>query len=249
MQLKTFCPYQVGDIYLTTAANDPTALWPGTSWQALQDCVLMMAGTTYAAGGTGGSADHTLTVDELPRHSHGLNSHKHSVGAHKHTVPAHGHTYTRPTVSSSGYVASGITGGDHMHPVKKANEDQWLYTAEDEATGYGLTQTGPFRNRLVVKSNTNNGTNSFRAQSVSHTHDLPNHAHTLTGGSVADKAAFDTNNSAAFDTGAATGSTGSSGGVGIFNAPAVPGRLRLEEDRIGLSDGAPFPVRRWRDAA
>ena len=218
MQLKTFCPYQVGDIYITTAANDPTALWPGTSWQALQDCVLMMAGATYAAGNTGGSAEHTLTVDEMPSHSHGLNSHKHSVGAHKHTVPAHGHTYTRPTVSSSGKVSSGITGGSHGHWIQPYNNSKgWFFTSNNEASGYNLSSSGGFTNRAVISTSSTTHNARMYETSATHTHDLPNHTHTLTGGGVADKAAFDTNNSTAFDTGAATGSTGPSGGGSAFS--------------------------------
>ena len=31
---------------------------------------LLAAGTTYSAGSTGGEATHTLTVDEIPSHSH-----------------------------------------------------------------------------------------------------------------------------------------------------------------------------------
>ena len=101
MQLKTFCPYQVGDIYLTTAANDPTALWPGTSWQALQDCVLMAAGSVYAAGSTGGSATHshttgdcTLTTNQIPSHNHSVGAHAHGLNSHTHSLQSHTHTTT-----------------------------------------------------------------------------------------------------------------------------------------------------------
>ena len=36
----------------------------------LKDVFLMAAGDTYAAGSTGGEAEHVLTVDEMPAHRH-----------------------------------------------------------------------------------------------------------------------------------------------------------------------------------
>ena len=136
-----------------------------------------------AVGNTGGSETHTLTTSELP-------SHKHSVGAHKHTVPEHGHTYTRPTISSSGKVTGGITGGSHSHSMQ----------------GYYWGTPGgsvAFRSRNKISGDAQDSDSAIIAST--HTHDLPNHTHTLTGGSVANKAAFDTNNSTAFDSGAAGG--------------------------------------------
>ena len=43
----------------------------GGSWTRIQDRFLLCAGTTYAAGTTGGAANVTLTTDQMPSHSHG----------------------------------------------------------------------------------------------------------------------------------------------------------------------------------
>lgn len=61
----------MGAIYLSTSSTSPQTLFGGT-WQRIQDRFLLCAGATYAAGSTGGEASHTLTVNEMPAHSHGL---------------------------------------------------------------------------------------------------------------------------------------------------------------------------------
>ena len=59
----------MGAVYLSASATDPATLFGGT-WERIQDRFLLCAGTTYAAGSTGGEASHKLTVGEMPSHSH-----------------------------------------------------------------------------------------------------------------------------------------------------------------------------------
>lgn len=61
--------YPVGSIYLSTAATNPAALFGGT-WQAIEGRFLLAAGGGYAAGSMGGEAAHTLTIAEMPSHTH-----------------------------------------------------------------------------------------------------------------------------------------------------------------------------------
>lgn len=42
----------------------------GGSWERIQDVFLLCAGSIYAAGTTGGEANVTLTVEQMPSHSH-----------------------------------------------------------------------------------------------------------------------------------------------------------------------------------
>ena len=58
-----------GDNFATQAAVQ--AIYNGT-WEQIKDVFLLAAGDTYIAGTTGGEATHTLTVDEMPKHSHNL---------------------------------------------------------------------------------------------------------------------------------------------------------------------------------
>lgn len=59
----------MGAIYLSTSSTSPATLFGGT-WTRIQDRFLLCAGSTYKAGATGGEASHTLSVDEMPAHSH-----------------------------------------------------------------------------------------------------------------------------------------------------------------------------------
>lgn len=63
--------YPVGSIYMSVNNVSPQTFFGGT-WERIQDRFLLAAGSAYAAGATGGSATHTLTIDEMPHHYHVL---------------------------------------------------------------------------------------------------------------------------------------------------------------------------------
>lgn len=66
--------YPVGAIYMSVNSTNPASLFGGT-WEQIKDKFLLSAGDSYAAGSTGGEASHTLTANEMPRHSHTNTSH------------------------------------------------------------------------------------------------------------------------------------------------------------------------------
>ena len=70
--------YPVGSIYMSVNSTSPATLFGGT-WTQIKDRFLLSAGSTYTAGATGGSATHTLTVAEMPSHTHTQNAHSHST--------------------------------------------------------------------------------------------------------------------------------------------------------------------------
>lgn len=49
--------YPVGSIYMSSNSTSPASLFGG-SWEKIQDKFLLAAGSTYAAGSTGGSSMH-----------------------------------------------------------------------------------------------------------------------------------------------------------------------------------------------
>ena len=61
--------YPVGSLYMSAEATSPASLFGGT-WEQIKERFILAAGDTYAAGSTGGEAEHALTVDEMPAHRH-----------------------------------------------------------------------------------------------------------------------------------------------------------------------------------
>lgn len=72
--------YPVGSIYQSVLPTDPSELFGGT-WQQIKDVFMMAAGDKYAAGSTGGEAQHTLTVEEMPKHRHTANAYNATGGS------------------------------------------------------------------------------------------------------------------------------------------------------------------------
>ena len=68
-QTSALSAYPVGSIYMSVNSTSPSELFGGT-WEQLQDRFLLAAGTDYSAGATGGSAEHTISVNQMPQHYH-----------------------------------------------------------------------------------------------------------------------------------------------------------------------------------
>lgn len=65
--------YPVGAIYISADSTSPASLFGGT-WAMITNRFLLAAGDLYEGGTTGGEAAHTLTVNEVPSHSHEVNT-------------------------------------------------------------------------------------------------------------------------------------------------------------------------------
>ena len=65
--------YPIGSIYISTIATfNPNTVWGGTWEQTASGRCLIGANSTYPLGSTGGEAEHTLTLNEIPSHDHNL---------------------------------------------------------------------------------------------------------------------------------------------------------------------------------
>ena len=104
--------YPVGSIYMSVNSTSPATIFGGT-WEQLENRFLLGAGSDYAAGTTGGEAEHTLTVDEIPSHSHKWPSkYSTSIGAYIWYTPW---TNNSGTIDAQVRAHTDAAGGGEAH--------------------------------------------------------------------------------------------------------------------------------------
>lgn len=64
---ERICPFPVGYIYMSTNSTSPASTYGGT-WSPLTDSRFLRPSGSWNA--KGGESSHTLTVNEMPAHSH-----------------------------------------------------------------------------------------------------------------------------------------------------------------------------------
>ncbi len=113
-------PFPINSIYMSVDSTSPASLFGGT-WERIKDKFLLSAGDTYSAGSIGGESTHTLTSDEMPSHTHTLQSVT-DTGFYRWGTNAGGAaTYVGPVGGTSVYNAgygimwNGNTGGGGAH--------------------------------------------------------------------------------------------------------------------------------------
>lgn len=122
-QLKDYEPIGTIKLWSGTPANIYSAFGPNwvlcngqNGTPNLQDKFVVGAGNAYASGATGGATSYTLSVANMPVHSHGINDpgHNHGVNdpGHNHGVndPGHAHGYPPGGWGQAGQDNGGITG-------------------------------------------------------------------------------------------------------------------------------------------
>lgn len=114
-------PYPVGSIYLSVNSTNPAQLFGGT-WEQIKDMFMLACGNTYAAGSTGGEAQHILTKDEMPKHRHSSNSQSEGYSAEVTEtnnyctwVNTGKYFYNEPTTGEDGAVRTSWVGGSQPH--------------------------------------------------------------------------------------------------------------------------------------
>lgn len=110
------CPYNVGDIYITASAANPSTVWLGTAWQKQENRFLLGAGSSYGLGSTGGNADISLSVNNLPVHRHKVDSTSASISPHTHTFEIR-----MDADEGGGGPYYGTPGNGHYGAVKTSN--------------------------------------------------------------------------------------------------------------------------------
>ena len=127
--------YPVGAIYCSTVATNPNSLFGFGTWEYIeQGRVLLSQGENYAAGTTGGSATHTLTAAEMPRHDHYGSTGANGGHSHTGTASAAGEHSHSGKVYSSG-AGRGDTDGASRYQDKVRRDDRFTLPIEVNSSG------------------------------------------------------------------------------------------------------------------
>lgn len=170
--------YPVGSLYITTDNRNPNEIFGAGTWEKIKDKFILCSGDTYTAGVEGGAATVTLT------------------GAQSGVKP-HTHDFTQPTINSGG--SATITGGSHKHGAPNMTDG-----TRRAMIGYNRQKVNKELGQMLVKSDSSSSSMVPRVSdkntdwavfwevdASTHSHTLPDHTHTATGGAVSNAVATD----------------------------------------------------------
>ena len=157
--------YPVGSIYMSVEDDTVAKVEErfGGTWE------VFAAGRTIVAMGNNGTTNYTTVGSTGGAESQSYTPAAKDGKVNNTTLTAaqtgireHTHSFTNPTYTvSGGYVKNGITGGSHSHTSKG-----WAAVKDHTGSYYILGGNG--------------GTTDYSTNASTHTHDLPNHSHTMT---------------------------------------------------------------------
>ena len=119
--------YPIGSIYLSLNQSNPGDLFKIGEWEQIKDRFLIGAGNNFNPAETGGNAKHTLSIEEMPSHTHTQNPHNHS---------------------SEVYYQNNYVGG---------NSDGWTCVTNDSSNKSGPGNYVNVKNTTAVNNNTGGG--------------------------------------------------------------------------------------------
>ena len=103
----------IGEIYITISEENPSLRFGGT-WEQIKDTFLLASGDIYDAGAIGGEAAHTLTIEEMPSHSHTFQRHMLNNDDNGTNTGQSGYGVTNKTIDIY-ETTTGSTGGGQAH--------------------------------------------------------------------------------------------------------------------------------------
>ena len=62
--------YPIGSIYMTVSVTNPFETIKFGVWEKIENRFLLASSNIHMNGETGGEENHTLTINEMPKHSH-----------------------------------------------------------------------------------------------------------------------------------------------------------------------------------
>ncbi len=163
--LKKLTYPRVGDFIITKNSENPSVKYEGTTWELLEEkTFIMSAGNNAKVGEKGGNNEHTMSVAEMPKHSH-----TYSMGA------AGGHDHTRGTMNITGTFTSEalaawgvtrnpsptgafyLTEGPHSHIGAYTEGGNYIYNLDASRTWTGSTSFAAAHTHSLTIGESGNG--------------------------------------------------------------------------------------------
>lgn len=113
-KFKNFCPYEVGDIYITTLSTNPATKYLGTTWEKIEGRFLLSTSGSGGSGQTGGSNTKTIIKANLPNIKLQIDSFALTTQPHTHPITFKSGTGAdnNPSTYASNYSARNINTGE-----------------------------------------------------------------------------------------------------------------------------------------
>lgn len=127
-QVKNHCPFPINSLFYTDSTSTPTTLWPGTTWQKIEDSYIVATGTNFStnAGSYNGDVSFSISSSNLPAHNHSFSvSSKTASGS------------ASVNVGLPGYIIYS-TGGGFTSSSPSGKSIPCVYSAD----GYSLSDSG-----------------------------------------------------------------------------------------------------------
>ena len=209
--------HPVGSLYWTSKNENPAVTFGGGTWKQITDKFVLAAGSTYKAESTGGAPTVTLTVANLPSHSHTFTP----SGTVKSTFTgaSHSHTFT-PSGSISNTKAGGVisTNGIHSHGISDPGHKHNIpgYWSSFAGGDYDVLHRGGIGSLTTNEVETgisilNSGSHQHSFSGIAH-----NHSFSGSEGTTATATQGGTVASTFTGTSSSTGSVGSATAVNIL---------------------------------
>ena len=101
--------YPIGSIYQSTKSTSPSQLIGG-AWKQITKKFLFAAGENYACGQIGDEEEHTLSIEEMPRHFHKPSNTNFAITANSTaTAPSWGASYRSTSAGNTAYEGGAIS--------------------------------------------------------------------------------------------------------------------------------------------
>jgi len=179
--------YPIGSVYMTFDGQADPATMFGGSWAKIEDRFLLGASSGHPVEELGGSNAVTLTIDNLPSHSHSGTTNANTEGtatnnntaALKTQASSHAHT---PSNSSYRFTINKDIAGDNtdverLRVKTDSSSDRWGMTAKNMGSIYQTNYTSSESHDHYIQA---------------HNHTIPNHTHTFNTASTGGGQAFNT---------------------------------------------------------